>query len=82
MHKILNVTALQKALEEMPPKANIWYVWDGACRTQAVWLWLTRDGCVVLAGEHDLVYSDTCRPHDAPLKAEDPYWETPSKRKS
>ena len=74
----MTVADLIKALEKMPPTAEVWHVWDGALRTQINHVWLARSGAVATADDGEVCYDTEDRPADAPTEEEDQYWKAPS----
>lgn len=72
----MKTSELIKALQQMPPEADVGYLWDGAVRSAVQVVYLSREGQVVLADYDNVVYHDDERPSSAPTEAEDPYWRT------
>lgn len=72
----MRVTELIKRLQEMPPDAEVWSLWDGGLGSEINCVWLARSG-VVATSDYDAVCYDTeDRPADAPTNAVEPYWHT------
>lgn len=76
----MTVTQLIKALEQMPPDAEVFHLWDGLARTCIEAVWLARSGAVVTADTEMVCYDDRDRPTYAPLAKDDPYWESQAYR--
>lgn len=73
----MKVKELIKALQAMPPDADVTHLWDGEARTGIEHVWLARDGFVVTADFGMVCYSNGTRPENAPTAKEDSYWESP-----
>jgi len=73
----MKVSSLIQKLSALPPEAEVGYVWDGEVRSNVEFVWLARDGSVVLADYGHVLYSDLQRPFDAPTTMENRYWRTP-----
>lgn len=76
----MKVKELIRKLNEMPPDAEVKYIWDGVARTKADLTWLSRGGDVMICGYEELVYPDEERPIEAPSETDDPYWYSPDAR--
>ena len=73
----MTVQQLINKLHELPHYAKVWFIWDGAARSEADHVWLAKSGDVVIAEADDMVYYDDDRPMDAPFAKDAPYWRTP-----
>lgn len=71
----MKVAALIEALQQMPPDAEVAYIWDGRARSTVEYVWYARTGQVMLADYGCTVYSADERPLMA-LEAK--YWTTPN----
>lgn len=72
------VRELIEKLQAMPQDLPVGYVYDGAARGSADFVWQCRGmDEVLIATERDPVYSDCQRPEWAPSEKEDRYWRTP-----
>ena len=63
-------------LSQMPPDADLRYLWDGEARSVVCHVWKARNGDVILADQDEPVYAVDERPADAPSE-EDSLWRTP-----
>lgn len=77
----MKVKELIKALETMPPDADVTHLWDGEARTKIEHVWLARAGFVVTADFGMICYSNDARPASAPTEKDDPYWKSPENPK-
>lgn len=68
------VKDLIKALEQMPSEASVGYIWDGALRSDARFVWLARSGDVAIS-DGGVVYNTSDRPESAPTSSRNQYWE-------
>lgn len=75
----MKVSDLIKALEGMPPDANVGTMHDGIGANGVDLVWLSKGGNVVMSGFGEPVYDDEDRPLTAPSEAEDSAWYTPDK---
>ena len=57
----MKVSELIKRLEDMPPDAEVFGIYDGATRLEVSTLWLARSGTVVVADYGAVVYYDEDR---------------------
>jgi hypothetical protein len=74
----MKVFELIGRLQQMPPDADVYHLWDGELRTVIEHVWLSRDGVVGTADFNQVLYTGASRPVDAPTEEEDRYWSTPS----
>lgn len=68
---------LIKALELMPPDANVKYVWDGEARSDAEYVYVARNGDVIIMDYDECVFSTKYRPEGVPTEDEEPTWYGP-----
>ena len=73
----MKASELIAALQEMPPDAEVWHLWDGEARTQIRHVWLSLGGRVITADSGMVCYTGSTRPRTAPTAEEDLFWETP-----
>ena len=76
----MKVKELIRALQAMPPEADVTHLWDGEARTDIQQVWLARGGFVVTSDFDMVCYSDDSRPSLAPTRQEDPYWHSPKEQ--
>lgn len=74
----MKVSKLIERLQQMPPDADVFHLWDGELRTAIEHVWLSRDGVVGTADFNQVLYTGDSRPIDAPTEQENRYWSTPS----
>lgn len=65
-----------KLLSQMPPDAELRYLWDGEARSVVRHVWMARNGDVILADQDEPVQVVDERPANAPGE-EDSSWSTP-----
>lgn len=67
--KRMNTKQLIEKLSYLPPEAVVGYVWDGEVRSIVEYVWLARDGSVVLS-DGEVPYSTDSRPKGSKTEAE------------
>lgn len=72
----MKVKELIKALQGMPPDAEVTHLWEGEPRTSIEVVYLARSGLVVTADYNQFCFSTESRPRNAPTMEELPYWAT------
>lgn len=70
----MKVKDLLLILREMPPDADVGYVWDGCMRSEAAHVWLA-------ISDDDVVYNTEDRPENAPAESENAYWRPGGEKK-
>ena len=65
------------ALATMPLEAIVAAYLEGGPRTTVHFVWLARNGGVILTDYNEVIYDDRDRPPSAPTETETPYWSTP-----
>lgn len=69
----MKVKKLIQLLSKMPREAEFGYAWDGEVRSEVGFVWLARNGEVVLA-DNGPIYSTNGRPANAPSEKDVKYW--------
>lgn len=69
----MTVTELIDKLLTMPKDADCGYAWEGEVRSTVRYVWLSKDGEVVIS-DGNIIYSDKSRPKGAP-DGRSPYWK-------
>lgn len=74
----MNVQQLIDHLQKLPPKAEVFSLYDGHCLLIIECVFMSKKGVVIIMNGDAIVYHDDHRPIGAPTEKEVPYWETPS----
>jgi hypothetical protein len=61
----VKVKKMIKELLSMPQNADVGYAWDGGVRSRVKYIWLARNGEVVLS-DGEVIYLESSRPKNAP----------------